>query len=144
MQCRRQKLFYPSWLLISMHPIRHHVPWFKFQILWKDEIVFLFYACGLHVLCIVPIPTVGSMILVEAIMVVSGGMSISRRGFEAVINFTSYCWFYASNRPSRAMIQILNFEQDEMVPMFYAFGLHVLWIVPMLIIHTPYMLWFKF
>ena len=33
------------------------------------------------------------------------------------------------------MIQILNFEEDEIVCMFYACGLHVLCIVPMLIIH---------
>jgi len=43
--------------------------------------------------------------------------------------------FYASNWPSRAMIQISNFEEDEIVCMFYACGLHVLCIVPMLIIH---------
>ena len=26
----------------SMHPIGHHVPWFKFQILEKDEIIYMF------------------------------------------------------------------------------------------------------
>ena len=35
------------------------------------------------------------------------------------------------------MIQISNFREDEIVCMFYACGLHVLCIVPMLIIH-PY------
>jgi len=44
-------------------------------------------------------------------------------------------WIYAPNRPSRAMIQISNFWEDEIVSMFYACGLHVLCIVPMLIIH---------
>ena len=32
-------------------------------------------------------------------------------------------WFYASNRPSYAMIQILNFGEDEIVFKFYAYGL---------------------
>ena len=46
-------------------------------------------------------------------------------------------WFYASNRPSRAMIQILNFGEDEIVSMFYACDLFVICIISMLIIH-PY------
>jgi len=54
----------------------------------EDKIVSMFYACGLHVLCIIPIliihPIVESMMLVEAITVVLGGISISRRGFYAV------------------------------------------------------------
>jgi hypothetical protein len=33
------------------------------------------------------------------------------------------------------MIEISNFGEDEIVSMFYACGLHVLCIVPMLIIH---------
>jgi hypothetical protein len=40
----------------------------------EDEIISMFYACGLHVLCIVPIsvihPIVGSIMLVEPITVV--------------------------------------------------------------------------
>jgi hypothetical protein len=72
---------------------------------------------------------VESMMLVEAITVVRGGISISQRGFYAVpklifihpsTNFYAtsvqitffthidYC-FYASNRPSHAMIQNLKF-----------------------------------
>jgi len=46
-------------------------------------------------------------------------------------------WFYASNWPSRVMIKISNFGEDKIVSMFYACGLHILCIVPMLIIH-PY------
>ena len=33
------------------------------------------------------------------------------------------------------MIQISNFGEDEIVSKFYAYGLQVLYIVPMLIIH---------
>jgi hypothetical protein len=40
----------------------------------EDEIISMFYACGLYVLCIVPMsvihPIVGSIMLVEAITVV--------------------------------------------------------------------------
>jgi hypothetical protein len=54
----------------------------------EDEIVSMFYVCGLYVLCIVPMliihPIVESMMLVEAITVVPGEMFISRRGFYAV------------------------------------------------------------
>ena len=44
-------------------------------------------------------------------------------------------WFYASNQAPSAMIQISNFGEDEIVSMFYAWGLYVLCMVPMLIIH---------
>ena len=43
--------------------------------------------------------------------------------------------FYAPNRLYHAMIQISNFGEDEIVSMFYACGLHLLYIAPMLIIH---------
>jgi hypothetical protein len=101
----------------------------------EDEIISMFYACGLHVLCIVPMlvihPIFRSMMLVQTIMVVSDGMSISWRDFSAVTKLTFihsvtnfYATsapktflriltsdFYASNRPSRDMIQILNFRK---------------------------------
>jgi hypothetical protein len=64
------------------------IPWFKFQILKKTRsspcftlvasIFDALYPCWLYT------PIVKSMILVETITVVSGGMSISRRGFYAV------------------------------------------------------------
>ena len=44
-------------------------------------------------------------------------------------------WFYESDCPSCAIFQISNFEEDEIVSMFYACGLHVLCIVSMLFIH---------
>ena len=43
--------------------------------------------------------------------------------------------FYASNWPSRAMIPISNFGEDEIICMFYTHSLHVLCIVSMLIIY---------
>jgi len=63
----------------SIHPIGHHMPWFRFQILEKDENVYMFL-CSRSQVSIVD----ESMMLVEAITVVPGGMFISRRGFYAV------------------------------------------------------------
>ena len=43
---------------------------------------------------------------------------------------------YESDRSSLAVFQISNFGEDKLVSMFYACGLHVVWIVPMLIIYS--------
>ena len=102
----------------------------------------MFYACDLHVLCIVPMLIIHPHILKHY---VGGGnhcclrwnvriyMQRGTRNLSAHLDH----WFYASNQPSRAMIQISNFREDKIVSMFYACGLYVLCIVPMLIIH-PY------
>ena len=83
------KIFIRILITYSMNPIIHHMLSFKFQILEKMRLSpCTFYACGLHVLCIVLMliihPYSGKHDVVEAITVVLGEMSISRRGFYAV------------------------------------------------------------
>jgi len=70
-----------------------HVNFSMIQILnfGEDEIVSMFYACGLHLLCIVPILiiqpySVKHDLFVVAITFVSSGMFISHRGFYVVTN----------------------------------------------------------
>jgi hypothetical protein len=49
----------------------------------EDEIISMFYACGLHVLCVVPMsvihPIVGSIMLVKAITVVKWNVYLAER-----------------------------------------------------------------
>ena len=68
-------------------------------------------------------PIVGSMMLVEAIMVISGGMFISRRGFYAVTKLFfihQITNFYATSAP-KTFLRILTI--DSMHPI----GHHVPW-----------------
>jgi hypothetical protein len=49
----------------------------------EDEIISMFYVCGLHVLCVVPMsvihPIVGNIMLVEAITVVKWNVHLAER-----------------------------------------------------------------
>ena len=98
----------------SMHLIDHHMLWFKFQISEKDDNVYMFLCSRSQV---------SSMMLVEAITVVPGGMLISWRGFYAVrklffIHQTTN--FYATTAP-KTFLRILTI--DSMHPI----GRHVPW-----------------
>jgi hypothetical protein len=73
-----------------MHPIGHHISWLKYQILEKTRsstcftiTIFMFYALFVPMLITQP-PQWEHMMLVAAIIVVSRGMSISRRCFYVV------------------------------------------------------------
>jgi hypothetical protein len=78
------KTFLRYWLYASNRPSHAMIQISKFR---EDKIISMFYACYLHVLCIVLMsvihPIVGSIMLVETITVLSG-MSISRRDFYVV------------------------------------------------------------
>jgi hypothetical protein len=74
-----------------MHPIGHYMSLIQISNFKEDEIVCMFYDYNLYVLCIVrsrvdyTTPTQWEhMMLVAAIIVVSGGISISRRYFYEV------------------------------------------------------------
>jgi hypothetical protein len=74
----------------SMNPIIHHVLFFKFQILEKMRsspcfmrVVSMFYALFPYQLYI---PILRSMMLVQAIKIVSSRMSISWRDFQLIIS----------------------------------------------------------
>jgi hypothetical protein len=110
MQCQCQKRFCVFWLFFLW--IRSSITCY-IQILnfGEDEIVSIFYACGLHVLSIVSILIIHSWPLILCIQSVI-------KCHDSIFNF-----------------QFSNFEEDEIISMFYACGLHVLCIVPMLIIH---------
>ena len=66
----------------SMHPIGHHVPWFKFQIMEKDEIVYMFLCSRSQVSM-----RRQSIMLVEAITVVPYGMFVSWEVFTRQRNY---------------------------------------------------------
>jgi hypothetical protein len=68
----------------SMHSIDIQVPWFKFQIFGQDEIISMFLISTHKIVCLE-----GSVLYVS--------MHLDK-------------WFYASNQPSRVMIQISNFK----------------------------------
>ena len=89
-------------LTIDYESYRPSLAIFQFSNFREDE-VSMFYACGFHILCIVPMlnihPHSGKHDVVEAITVVSGGMSISWRGFYVVtklIFIRSTTNFYAT------------------------------------------------
>jgi hypothetical protein len=68
----------------SMHSIGIQVSWFKFQIFGQDEIVSMFLISTHKIVCLD-----GNVLYVS--------MHLDK-------------WFYASNQPSRVMIQISNFK----------------------------------